>query len=116
DDVLGMLETALVADPPATHTAGGIFAAGIDADLDELRTLSSSSKDVLLALEARERERTGIASLKIRYTKVFGYYIEVTKSNLHLVPSDYRRKQTIANGERYVTDELDALQAKILNA
>ncbi len=116
DEVLGMLETALVADPPVTHTAGGIFAEGMDAELDELRSLSSSSTDVLLALEARERERTGIGSLKIRYTKVFGYYIEVTKANLHLVPSDYRRKQTIANGERYITDELDALQAKIVNA
>ncbi len=116
EDVVGMLETALVADPPTTHTSGGIFAEGIDADLDELRRLSSSSKDVLLELEARERERTGIGSLKIRYTKVFGYYIEITKANLHLVPSDYRRKQTIANGERYITDELDTLQAKIVNA
>lgn len=115
-DVLGMLETALVAEPPTTHTAGGVFAEGMDADLDELRALSSSGKDVLLALEARERERTGIGSLKIRYTKVFGYYIEVTKANLHLVPDDYRRKQTIANGERYITGELDALQAKIVNA
>jgi DNA mismatch repair protein MutS len=116
EDVLGMLETALVADPPSTHTAGGVFADGIDADLDELRKLSSSGKDVLLELEARERARSGIGSLKIRYTKVFGYYIEITKSNLHLVPPDYRRKQTIANGERYITDELDALQAKIVNA
>ncbi len=115
-DVLGMLETALVAEPPAVHTAGGIFAEGMDAEIDELRTLSSSSKDVLLAIEARERERTGIASLKIRYTKVFGYYIEVTKTNLKSVPSDYRRKQTIANGERFITDELEALQAKIVDA
>ncbi len=116
DDVLGMLETALVPEPPTTHTAGEIFAVGIDAELDELRNLSSSSKDVLLELESRERARSGIGSLKIRYTKVFGYYIEVTMANLHLVPPDYRRKQTIANGERYVTDELDALQVKIVNA
>lgn len=116
DDVLGMLETALLAELPTIHTAGGIFAEGMDPEIDELRTLSSSSKDVLLAIEARERERTGISSLKIRYTKVFGYYIEVTKTNLKSVPSDYRRKQTIANGERFITDELDALQAKIVDA
>lgn len=116
DDVLGMLETALVPDPPTTHTAGGIFADAVDPDIDELRQLSSSSKDVLLAIEARERERTGISSLKIRYTKVFGYYIEVTRANLKNVPSDYRRKQTVANGERFVTEELDELQAKIVDA
>lgn len=116
DDVLGMLETALVAEPPTSSTQGGIFEEGIDADLDAVRTLSSSSKDVLLQLEQRERERTTIGSLKIKYTKVFGYYIEVTRANLHLVPDDYRRKQTIANGERYVTEELEALQAEILGA
>ena len=115
-DVLGMLETALVDEPPAAVAGGGIFREGVDADLDELRTLSTSSKDVLLALEAREREATGIGSLKIRYTKVFGYYIEVTRSNLGSVPASYRRKQTIANGERYVTEELEELQSKILNA
>ncbi|MFK7986138.1 MAG: DNA mismatch repair protein MutS [Sandaracinaceae bacterium] len=116
DDVLGMLETALVAEPPTVSTQGGIFEAGIDADLDEVRTLSSSSKDVLLQLEQREREQTTIGSLKIKYTKVFGYYIEVTRANLHLVPEGYRRKQTIANGERYVTEELEGLQAEILGA
>ena len=116
DDVLGMLETALVDEPPMVATQGGIFADGTSADLDELRGLSSSGKDVLLALETRERERTGIGSLKIKYTRVFGYYIEVTKANLHLVPDDFRRKQTIANGERYITEELDELQAKILHA
>lgn len=116
EEVLGMLETALVADPPTTHTAGGIFSDGVDPEIDELRQLSSSSKDVLLAMEARERERTGIASLKIRYTRVFGYYIEVTRANLKNVPADYRRKQTVANGERFVTDELEELQAKIVDA
>jgi DNA mismatch repair protein MutS len=86
------------------------------ADLDELRAMSSSSKDVILALEQRERERTGIGTLKIRYTKVFGYYIEVTKSKLRAVPETYRRKQTVANAERFVTDELDEIAAKILSA
>ncbi len=115
-DVAEMLETALVDEPPASSTQGGIFRERIDAALDELRALSSSSKDVILDLERRERERTGIGSLKVRYTKVFGYYIEVTKSNLHAVPEDYRRKQTVANGERYITEELEELQVKILNA
>ena len=116
EDVAEMLATALVDEPPAVSTAGGIFREQIDAALDELRQLSASSKDVILELERRERVRTGIGSLKIRYTKVFGYYIEITKSNLESVPDDYRRKQTVANGERFVTPELDELQAKILNA
>ena len=116
EEVLGELETALVDEPPLVPTQGGIFAEGVSAELDELRELSSSSKDVLLRIEKRERERTGISSLKIKFNKVFGYYIEVTRSNLHLVPDDYRRKQTIANGERYVTDELGELQSKILDA
>jgi DNA mismatch repair protein MutS len=116
EDVLGMLETALVPEPPMVAHQGGIFEDGMSPDLDELRALSSSSKDVLLELEAKEREKTGIGSLKVKYTKVFGYYIEVTRANLHLVPDHYRRKQTIANGERYVTDDLEDLQAKILGA
>ncbi len=116
EEVLGELETALVDEPPVATGAGGIFAEGVSADLDELRTISTSGKDVLLQMEAKERERTGIGSLKIKYTKVFGYYIEVTRANLHLVPDDYTRKQTIANGERFVTEALADLQAKILGA
>ena len=116
EDVLGALETALVEEPPTVAHQGGIFAEGMSEDLDELRSLSTTSKDVLLQLEKRERESTGIGSLKVKYTKVFGYYIEVTRANLHLVPDSYRRKQTIANGERYVTEELEDLQAKILGA
>src|SRR5262249_22607900 len=94
----------------------GIFRDDYDPRIAELRGLSEHSKDVILALEQRERERTGISSLKIRFTKVFGYYIEITKSKLGAVPADYRRKQTIAGGERFSTEELEALQAKILNA
>ncbi|MEM9070972.1 MAG: DNA mismatch repair protein MutS [Myxococcota bacterium] len=120
DDVLGELEgvlsTGLVDEPPTNHKDGGIVREKVDADLDELRTLSSKSKDLILELEQRERKRTGISSLKIKYTRVFGYYIEVTKSNLDAVPSDYIRKQTVANGERYVTEELAKLQEKILGA
>ncbi|HJL30174.1 MAG TPA: DNA mismatch repair protein MutS, partial [Polyangiaceae bacterium LLY-WYZ-15_(1-7)] len=110
------LETALVDEPPTVSRDGGIIREKVDADLDELRELSSTSKDVILQLEQRERKRTGIASLKVKFNKVFGYYIEVTRANLDAVPSDYVRKQTIANGERYVTDELGELQEKILHA
>ncbi|MGF1468210.1 MAG: DNA mismatch repair protein MutS [Sandaracinaceae bacterium] len=115
-EVLGLLETALVDEPPVATSEGGIFRAGVHADLDELRHLSSSSKDVLLELEGREREATGIGSLKIKHTRVFGYYLEVTRPNLHLVPDRYRRKQTVANGERFITDELTELQDRILHA
>jgi DNA mismatch repair protein MutS len=117
DEVLGLLETALVEEPPTSRRDGGIFAAGVDAELDELRELSASSKDVLLRMEAREREATGITSLKIKFNKVFGYTIEVTRPNLHLVPEDrYERKQTLANGERYTMPELAELERKILTA
>ena len=119
-DVLGelqaALEASLVQEPPASARDGGIVAEGVDPDLDALRALSSRSKDVVLELEQRERRRTGIASLKVKYTRVFGYYIEVTKANLGAVPSDYVRKQTVANAERYVTEELAELQERILGA
>jgi DNA mismatch repair protein MutS len=115
-DVRAELEGALTASPPVSSRDGGIFADGVDPRVDELRQISRSSKDFILALEERERARTGIPSLKIRYTKVFGYYVEVTRRNLGQVPPDYRRKQTVAGGERFTTAELDELQAKILNA
>lgn len=110
------LTAELVDEPPVNHRDGGIVREGVDPDLDELRKLSSHSKDVILDLERRERERTGISSLKIKFTRVFGYYIEVTRSNLGLVPEDYIRKQTVANGERFVTEELAELQERILSA
>ncbi len=116
EDVASELATALVDTPPIAAREGGVFRDRIDARIDELRSLSSSGKDVLLALEERERQRTGIGSLKIRFTRVFGYYLEVTKRHLPQVPADYRRKQTVAGAERFTTDELDDLQAKILNA
>ncbi|HEX5656241.1 MAG TPA: DNA mismatch repair protein MutS [Polyangiales bacterium] len=116
EDVLAELQRVLVDEPPIAAKEGGIVREGCDPRIDELRQLSSSSKDVVLALEEREKKRTGISSLKIRYTRVFGYYIEITRSNLGNVPSEYKRKQTIANGERYVTDELEELERKIESA
>ncbi len=116
DEVLEDLERNLADDLPLSAAQGGILREGTEPRVDELRSLASSSKDVLLALEERERKRTGISSLKIRYTRVFGYYIEITRSNLGNVPAEYRRKQTIANGERYVTDELEELERKIETA
>ncbi len=115
-DALSLLKNALVEEPPAIDRQGGIFREGYVAELDELRALSTRAKDVLLDLEQRERARTGIGSLKIRFTKVFGYYIEITKSKLDAVPDDYVRKQTIANGERFITAELAELQDRILHA
>ena len=95
---------------------GGVIADGVDAELDELRSIARDSKSILLEIEARERERTGISSLKIRFNSVFGYYIEVSKSNLAKVPEDYIRKQTLANAERYITPDLKELEEKILGA
>jgi DNA mismatch repair protein MutS len=116
DDVREDLRQVLVDEPPLAVGQGGIVREGVDTRIDELRALASSSKDVVLALEERERKRTGISSLKVRYTRVFGYYIEITRTNLGSVPPDYRRKQTIANGERYVTEELEELERKIETA
>ena len=115
-DVLSLLQAALVAEPPAIDRQGGIFADGHIDKLDELRKLSTTAKDIVLDLERRERERTGIGSLKIKFTRVFGYYIEITKSKLDAVPDEYVRKQTIANGERFITAELAELQDRILHA
>ncbi len=116
EEVLADLRATLSDEPPISAVQGGILREGADPRVDELRMLASSSKDVLLAIEERERKRTGISSLKIRYTRVFGYYIEITRTNLSLVPPDYRRKQTIATGERFVTEELEELERKIETA
>ena len=115
-DVLALLQAALVGEPPAIDRQGGIFADGHLDELDALRKLSTTAKDIVLDLERRERARTGIGSLKIKFTRVFGYYIEITKSKLDAVPDDYVRKQTIANGERFITAELAELQDRILHA
>jgi DNA mismatch repair protein MutS len=115
-DVWADLERWLVDDPPASVTDGGLIRAGVSDDLDELVRLSLDGVSVLDALEAEEREKTGIASLKIRRHKVFGYTIEVTAANLHRVPERFLRKQTLVNGERFVTGELQDLQDKVLGA
>ncbi|MBP6844099.1 MAG: DNA mismatch repair protein MutS [Kofleriaceae bacterium] len=110
------LDAALVEQPGALVKDGGFVRPGFDAVVDECRGLADGGKDAIAAIEARERERTGISSLKVRYNRVFGYYIEITKSQLARVPDDYLRKQTVAGGERYVTRELAELEAKVLAA
>jgi DNA mismatch repair protein MutS len=119
-DVLADLHTAihstLVSDPPLTLAEGGVIAAGIAAELDELRAIGHSGRSSIAAIEERERQRTGIQSLKVRFNSVFGYYIEITKSNLANVPADYERKQTLVNAERFTTPELKDYETKILTA
>jgi DNA mismatch repair protein MutS len=105
-DVRDEIERTLVDDPPALAREGGFTRDGRDPEIDELRRISRSGKQVIAEMEERERVRTGIGSLKVRYNRVFGYYIEVSKSNLHAVPADYHRKQTIAGGERFITPAL----------
>lgn len=116
EDVTARINTTLVADPPLTMVDGGAIAAGVDAELDDLRTVSTSGRQSIAAIEERERARTGIGSLKVRYNSVFGYYIEVTKANLAMVPADYERKQTLVNAERFTTPELKEYEVKILTA
>ncbi|HEY2293199.1 MAG TPA: DNA mismatch repair protein MutS [Thermoanaerobaculia bacterium] len=110
------LARTLEAAPAPNLQEGGVIAAGVDPDLDHYRSLTRDSKRHILALEVRERERTGISSLKIRYNKVFGYYLEVTRANQERVPADYIRKQTLVNAERYVTPEIKELEEQILSA
>jgi DNA mismatch repair protein MutS len=111
-----LLDKALVAVPSLELKNGQVFAHGFDSVLDELSLLSAGSKELLLAVEEKERTATGISNLKIRYTRVFGYYIELTKTHLAKVPPHYTRKQTVANGERFVTPELAALEERIASA
>jgi len=115
-DLRGRIEATVVPEPPLSFADGGVIAQGVDRDLDELRELSRNSKLVLAQIEQRERGRTGIASLKVKFNSIFGYYIEVSKSNLHLVPQDYERKQTLVGAERFTTPELKEYEAKILDA
>ena len=116
EDVTRWIETMLVAEPPLTLVDGGAIALGVDAELDDLRTISTTGRQAIAAIEARERERTGIGSLKVRYNSVFGYYIEITKANMSLAPADYERKQTLVNAERFTTPELKEYERKILTA
>jgi len=116
EDVTVRIATTLVEEPPLTLTDGGAIAAGVDGELDELRTISTTGRQKIAAIEERERERTGIGSLKVRYNSVFGYYIEITKANIALAPADYERKQTLVNAERFTTPELKEYERKILTA
>ena len=116
EDVTVRIATTLVEEPPLTLTDGGAIAAGVDGELDELRTISTTGRQKIAAIEERERERTGIGSLKVRYNSVFGYYIEITKANMALAPADYERKQTLVNAERFTTPELKEYERKILTA
>jgi DNA mismatch repair protein MutS len=115
-DIGELLHKAISDEPPFVLADGGVIRDGYHAGLDELRSLSKNSKNYLASVEARERERTGIASLKVRFNRVFGYYIEISKANLHLVPNDYDRKQTLVGAERFVTPELKEYEEKILTA
>jgi len=116
DDILDLVRRGIVENPPFSLREGGIIAPGYNPELDELRTISSEGKGFIARLEAQERARTGISSLKIRFNKVFGYSIEITKSNLSAVPADYIRRQTLANAERYITEELKNYEEKVLGA
>ena len=115
-DLREKIDRTLVPEPPLTLSDGGVIAAGVDKDLDELRDLSRNSKQYLAQVETRERERTGIGSLKVKFNSIFGYYIEISKANLHLSPADYERKQTLVNAERFTTPELKEYESKILDA
>ncbi|HUH11739.1 MAG TPA: DNA mismatch repair protein MutS, partial [Longimicrobiales bacterium] len=116
DDVRAAIAAALSDEPPATLGEGGVIRAGWSAELDELRETRDGARDFIAQLQARERARTGIGSLKVGFNKVFGYYLEVTRANLERVPEDYQRKQTLANAERYFTPELKEWESKVLGA
>jgi DNA mismatch repair protein MutS len=115
-DLRQQLERTLLPDPPVNLTDGGAIAAGVDAELDELRSLGTNGRQSIATIEERERKRTGIHSLKVRFNNVFGYSIEVTRSNLALVPAEYERKQTLANAERFTTPELKQYEVSVLTA
>ncbi len=115
-DIYQLIETSIVDDPPMTIKDGGIIKLGYDEEIDKLKTAQTEGKNWLIALEAEEKEKTGIKNLKIGFNKVFGYFIEVTKSNLDQVPERYIRKQTLTNAERYITEELKNLENQILGA
>jgi DNA mismatch repair protein MutS len=116
EDLTTLIVRSLVAEPPLTLADGGAIASGVDAELDDLRSISTSGRQAIAAIEDRERKRTGIGSLKVRFNSVFGYYIEITRANLALAPADYERKQTLVNAERFTTPELKEYERKILTA
>ena len=116
EDLADLLERGLASDAPANLQDGGVIRDGFDADLDDLRQVRDGARDFIASLQSRERERTGIASLKVGFNRVFGYYLEVTKPNLDRVPEDYVRKQTLVNSERFFTPELKEWEEKVFGA
>jgi DNA mismatch repair protein MutS len=115
-DLRAKIDKSIVPEPPISLGDGGVIASGVDKELDELRDLSRNSKQFLAQIEQRERQRTGITSLKVKFNSIFGYYLEISKPNLHLAPPDYERKQTLVNAERFTTPELKEYESKILDA
>src|SRR6476646_10140224 len=115
-DLRERIEKTIVAEPPLTLADGGVIQPDVDKELDELRNLSRNSKQYIAQIEERERKRTGINSLKVKFNSVFGYYLEISKANLHHTPQDYERKQTLVNAERFTTPELKEYEAKVLDA
>jgi len=115
-DLRERIEKTIVPEPPLTLADGGVIQPGVDAELDDLRNLNRNSKQYIAQIEERERKRTGIGSLKVKFNSVFGYYIEISKANLHHAPADYERKQTLVNAERFTTPELKEYEAKVLDA
>ena len=116
DDTVALLTNAIASEPAALVREGGVIATGYDADLDELRSINDNCGAYLIDMEIRERERSGINSLKVEFNKVHGFYIEVTHANTDKIPDDYRRRQTLKNAERYITPELKAFEDKALSA
>ncbi len=116
EDIFVKIDTAICQNPPVSIREGGMIAEGFNSDVDYLRSVMTDGKSWISRVAEEEKERTGIKTLKIGYNKVFGYYIEVSKSFINMVPQDYIRKQTLANGERYITDELKDMEATILGA
>ena len=116
EDIASLVQKTLIAEPPLTLADGGAIAEGVSSELDELRSISRTGRQSIAAIEERERARTGIASLKVRYNSVFGYYIEISKSNLANAPADYERKQTLVNAERFTTPELKDYEVRVLTA
>ncbi|TAN41837.1 MAG: DNA mismatch repair protein MutS [Nitrospirae bacterium] len=115
-DLKELIESSLVESPPISAREGGIIKKGFSPEIDELKSISIDNKDYIARLELEEKKSTGISSLKVGFNQNFGYYIEITKSNLHLVPEHYIRKQTLVNGERYITPDLKEYETKVLGA
>ncbi|WP_281834343.1 DNA mismatch repair protein MutS [Propionigenium maris] len=115
-EVYNLIERSILEEAPFSIREGNIIKRGYNTELDELHTISKSGKDYILDIESREKQATGIKNLKVKYNKVFGYFIEVTKANVPLVPETYIRKQTLTNSERYITEELKEYESKVLNA